>query len=132
MLYSRICNMHSLGYLEEVITSSVFLTSDKRAFEIYKEMKINIFLIDLGSGFDMDMSYGTDAYYMFMYSRTVIVNELLKKGVTLALIESDAYWRGDVLAHINRLRLFLIIFFYHWPNPLLPHFSSSSFFFFPV
>jgi Nucleotide-diphospho-sugar transferase len=40
---------------------------------------------------------------MFMYTRTVIVNELLTKNVPLAIIESDAHWRGDVLGHINRL-----------------------------
>jgi hypothetical protein len=52
--------MYAIGYLQTVVASSVFLTTDKEAFNVYKKMNLNIFYVDLGSQFNSDMSYGTE------------------------------------------------------------------------
>jgi len=99
---SWICNMHSIGYSEEVLSSTVFLATDHASYHRFQEFPdFNTILFEVTK--EGNLSYGSEDYFFLMLLRTWLVQALLHRGVKLALIETDAFWTGDPLKFINNI-----------------------------
>lgn len=103
---SWICNMLMIGYQDLVLSNTVFLATDEKAFKIFSELGYATFYLEMdGKNF---LDYGTVEYYKLMLSRSLIVNKLLHNNVKVAIVESDAYWTSEALDYINSIEADII------------------------
>lgn len=103
LTFNWICNIFSVKNLESVLSTTYFLATDRKSFESISRLGFHAIYFDINATME-SLDYGSEQYYELMLTRTMLVNELLKKKVNLALIESDAYWTtSEVIEHINSI-----------------------------
>ena len=76
----------------QVLSKTVFLATDDVAASALRKAKVQFVVERFGSH---DLVYGTRSYYSYMLQRTRVVETLLRYGINVWIIESDATWFGD-------------------------------------
>ena len=95
MTKSWICNVKSFN---TVLDKTLFVTTEDVAYDSLVSFDETLHVVLKPYATPAEMSYGQYQYYDYMLFRTRFIVDMLERGITLWLVESDAVWLHDPVA----------------------------------
>eukprot|EP00912_Choanoflagellata_sp_UC4_P002168 UC4_evm7s1370 len=89
MTKSWVCNVKRF---DKVLDRTVFVATTKTSYQKMKNFNDDLKVVLIPFHATGDLSYGKYSYFDYMLFRSWLIFDLLRSGVTLWIIESDAVW----------------------------------------
>lgn len=101
--HSWLCNVDSAGIRPPGV---VWITIDDEAYNNLKDIPHSyaLQLLELqGGNAHAGTSYGSPGYWRLMVERTILIRDILERGIAVFAFETDQVWLRDPIPFVNRL-----------------------------
>jgi hypothetical protein len=99
MTKSWICN--TLAVASDVLKNTLIISSDyvttRNLFAFHPNINIFTKMLNI----EQVVSFGSFAYYTVVLERLRVQDELLQEGISIQVIESDQFWRGNITPNLQ-------------------------------